>query len=561
MSLMNEVYAGVVATYGEESHELLVSQVKDLQRSDQNAREQWVAFTDLSGQGKRDPSKHTADFLKSFLVQLSSGAKLPVPVQEETVSISEMVKLMQKKSSNFKNVWAQYCFQCGGGKNDPMKHDSSYHLKFFDFLAQQAYLSMSMDPMAQGAVEPPAKRMRGAGAAVWSIGVTGDSTKEQLVQQVKNFQRQGEPQKELWGKYADLYLGGVRDPSRHDAATLQEFCTNHGVPPVDMGGVAVGMAAGMGGIGAGMGTMGSVVGVMGSAITSAMGAGMGSMMGGGLGSVIGGMGAGVGGMVGGIGGGMGGGMVGSVAGIGGSMGGGIAGGLGGCVACGLGGGIGGVINGGLGGMDGNSSMAALGGIGSIGALGGMGDLGSIGGMAGMGGLGAMGEMSNLGGITAMGDMGALAGMGSIAGLGSIPGMAGMAGIAGMVSPGSVDCFKEQYVAQVKNFQRMGDPQKELWGTYADMYLGGVRDPARHDAATLQEFCQNHNVPPAPAGGSSGVPIQMDPAKEILVQRIKNYQRAGNDQKEAWNMFAGATRDPARHDSTKLQEFIAIYNIP
>merc|ERR1719414_2274896 len=78
----------------------------------------------------------------------------------------------------------------------------------------------------------------------------GGGEKDQYVQQIKNFQRQGTEQKELWGAYADTYLGGVRDPSRHDLSTLQEFCFNHNVPSVGSGGSpAGGMGGGLSGLG------------------------------------------------------------------------------------------------------------------------------------------------------------------------------------------------------------------------------------------------------------------------------------------------------------------------
>lgn len=369
----------------DDSQEALVNQVKELQRNDANAKEQWIAYTDFAGQGKRDPNKHSAEFLKSFLMQLSAGARFPAP--EDSVPLAETVKLMQKKSTSFKNVWAHYCLQFGGGRNDPLKHDNAYHVKFLDCLAQQACMSLALVPAL---VEQPAKRMRDASGMPWGTSASGDSSKDQLVVQVKAFQRQGEAQKDLWGRYADTYLGGVRDPSRHDAATLQEFCTNHGVPPVS------------GGESSGRGSMGVV-----------------SM------SVVGGMGMG----------------------------------------------------------DGSS--------------------------------------------------------------------------------------KDQLVQQIKSFQRQGEQQKELWGTYADTYLNGIRDPARHDASTLQEFCQNHGVPPISGGGMGPTSMSTggmgtsatDPAKEVLVQRIKQYQKSGNDQRDEWHNFAGSTRDPARHDVNKLQEFISLYNVP
>merc|ERR1719350_2704488 len=55
---------------------------------------------------------------------------------------------------------------------------------------------------------------------------------------------------------------------------------------------------------------------------------------------------------------------------------------------------------------------------------------------------------------------------------------------------------EKLVAQVKAFQRSGPEAYELWSAYAVAYLQGTRDPSKHDAATLREFCENHHVPPA-----------------------------------------------------------------
>lgn len=103
--------------------------------------------------------------------------------------------------------------------------------------------------------------------------------------------------------------------------------------------------------------------------------------------------------------------------------------------------------------------------------------------------------------------------------------------------------------------------------YADAYLKGVRDPARHDAATLEEFCANHGVPALSAGemGAAGTGMgassSSDQGKDVLVQRIKAYQKGGSDRKEAWGAFAGSTKDPARHDVSKLLDFIALYDVP
>merc|ERR1711933_442417 len=127
----------------------------------------------------------------------------------------------------------------------------------------------------------------------------------------------------------------------------------------------------------------------------------------------------------------------------------------------------------------------------------------------------------------------------------------------MVAPGSGGGDnKEKLVARVKAFQKEGTEQKELWGCYADTYLGGMRDPSRHDASTLKEFCDNHGDPDV-QGGMGGMGMT-SPSKQLLVDKIKAFQRQSPDNKESWGAFCGATRDPARHDEAKLQEFVTAY---
>ncbi|CAK0888949.1 unnamed protein product, partial [Prorocentrum cordatum] len=58
--------------------------------------------------------------------------------------------------------------------------------------------------------------------------------------------------------------------------------------------------------------------------------------------------------------------------------------------------------------------------------------------------------------------------------------------------------KEGLVDQVKGLQRSDPAAKEAWWTYCDEYLGGVKDPNRHDARTLSEFLSFYS-----GGGSKG----------------------------------------------------------
>merc|ERR1740121_3617157 len=65
--------------------------------------------------------------------------------------------------------------------------------------------------------------------------------------------------------------------------------------------------------------------------------------------------------------------------------------------------------------------------------------------------------------------------------------------------------KDSLVMRIKQFQNLGPEHKELWCAYCDTYLGGTRDPARHDEATLNEFCVNHGVPELSGGAPGMVP--------------------------------------------------------
>jgi len=226
------------------SVEGLAAKVKEMQRSNANAKEQWTAFTDLNGAGRRDPSKHTPEFLQGFIDHIQSGHQINPSAAAgnmENPGLGDAFKLLQKKSESFKNHWRQFCTTQGGGRFDPSKHDTAFHMCFIEHIsslasggAGSAYQGGGMGgggmmgPM--GASAAPFKMMRNDSGMGMGMGASGDPMKDGLINRVKAFQRAGTEQKELWATYVDTYLGGARDPTRHDASTLHEFCTNHGVP-------------------------------------------------------------------------------------------------------------------------------------------------------------------------------------------------------------------------------------------------------------------------------------------------------------------------------------------
>jgi len=54
---------------------------------------------------------------------------------------------------------------------------------------------------------------------------------------------------------------------------------------------------------------------------------------------------------------------------------------------------------------------------------------------------------------------------------------------------SLDPEKDALVAKIKTFQRNGPEQKDAWYSFC----GNKRDPARHETASLQDFCNTYGV--------------------------------------------------------------------
>lgn len=59
----------------------------------------------------------------------------------------------------------------------------------------------------------------------------------------------------------------------------------------------------------------------------------------------------------------------------------------------------------------------------------------------------------------------------------------------------------QLVEEVKQLQRSSPSYKEAWWSYCDEHLGGVKDPSKHDPATLEHFLSTMDA--RPSGKSAG----------------------------------------------------------
>lgn len=230
----------------------LAAAVKEMQRSDPIAREQWGAYCDTHGRGLRDPARHDATFIQNFVSHYNAGmrfeaasaagaaAGVSAAAGVNAANLAELFKEGQRKSAPWKSAWAQYGQVYGGGVNDPAKHEAEFLVGFMDFLGQRGLLAMQMIAPNLAAPTPAAaapptgvKRPRTAsatgGAPAAAPAASGDPLKDALVIRVKAYQRSGDDAKAAWATYCDAQLGGVRDPARHDSVTLSQFVVAYGI--------------------------------------------------------------------------------------------------------------------------------------------------------------------------------------------------------------------------------------------------------------------------------------------------------------------------------------------
>merc|ERR1719352_1697390 len=92
---------------------------------------------------------------------------------------------------------------------------------------------------------------------------------------------------------------------------------------------------------------------------------------------------------------------------------------------------------------------------------------------------------------------------------------------------SGDPEKDALVEQIKNFQRSGEENKQAWWNFCEQQELKKRDPALQSIESLQMFCANVGI--VAWGESAMKKARMgDPEKDALVEKIKNFQRSGEE---------------------------------
>jgi len=254
----------------------LVEQVKQVQRQGPEAKQAWWQYCEEHLGGIKDPNRHEEDTLQDFLTRYGNGEITasagggagvwdPSWGQQQawagaapqwrgkgggmdasrTGDMVGCIKQMQSKSGQFRACWKNYTTLWGTGMHDPSKYDETFMTGFVDYIAElanndmQAHAAAAGVSLEQAAVagmkrgagefgESGAPAKRAATMSQWAGGAAAGGEKGGLVNKIKSMQRADVTFKEAWWKYCDEWLGGVRDPNRHEEETLQLFLSEHG---------------------------------------------------------------------------------------------------------------------------------------------------------------------------------------------------------------------------------------------------------------------------------------------------------------------------------------------
>lgn len=178
------------------------------------------------------------------------GAAFGKPAEgkdDRRARLADFVKVGQRHSPQFwKVAWTTHCGLYGNGFTDPAKYEESFVTAFIDYVGQLAAADLANTAAENGvaldetgaaagagekrtmaAPEMPAAKRPALGTSVsYLAGAGGDSEKAELVDKVKALQRSNNDAKVGWQSYCDQHGQGVKDPSRHEAASLQAFLAN-----------------------------------------------------------------------------------------------------------------------------------------------------------------------------------------------------------------------------------------------------------------------------------------------------------------------------------------------
>jgi len=130
-------------------------------------------------------------------------------------------------------------------------------------------------------------------------------------------------------------------------------------------------------------------------------------------------------------------------------------------------------------------------------------------------------------------------------------VAGRGPIVGSVPMHASESGKADLVAECKQVQAHSEDMKQAWQDFCDAKGGGVRNPAKHDAAFLTAFLTGAAVVTAPVSRGSEF--------DRLVDEIKGKHKFSAKILKSWHDYCEVEgtgmRDPRHYDTEFLQNFL------
>lgn len=118
----------------DDQHQELMGWIKHGQRTSIEFKEAWIAFAKEYGNDNRDPGRHDASFLQTFLSSAPAVSQPPpVPKVVEDANqraLVNQVKQHQRSSQEFKESWWSFCDSHGNGVRDPARHPAEFLQQF-----------------------------------------------------------------------------------------------------------------------------------------------------------------------------------------------------------------------------------------------------------------------------------------------------------------------------------------------------------------------------------------------------------------------------------------------
>lgn len=183
----------------------------------------------------------------------ANGAPPSGKAQPDLQELAEAVKLGQRVSPSWKAAWASYAQAYGNGMYDPSKHTKDFLISYLEFLGQGSSggsvggWATSARP-AQGPAKRPRledlsalpammgsqRRPLSGGFGVvqdkiqsilsdMSRGGSEDPSVSTMAERVRELQKNDQVMKQQWSDFCDERASGTKDPRRHSRDTLEEF--------------------------------------------------------------------------------------------------------------------------------------------------------------------------------------------------------------------------------------------------------------------------------------------------------------------------------------------------